>query len=184
MEQALGGVLDAVLLVGIIHKDRSASEAKHLMILEEVTDPLVRIAELTAVALVEDEDDLLVPLPLHHLEVFALADGGVELLQGCNYELGIIGELLHELGGVIRGIHTALGEAVELLDRLIVEILTINAEDHLMHVCTTCEDLTRLEGGQRLTRSRGVPDVAITVSLWWVLHPIYNRLSGVVLVRT
>ena len=95
MEQVLGGVLPAILFVRVIHKDRSASEAEHLMIVEEVTYPLMRIAELTAVTLVEDKDNLLIPLPLHLLEVFALADRCIELLQGRDDELGIIGELLH-----------------------------------------------------------------------------------------
>ena len=36
-------------------------------------------------------------------------------------------------------------KAVELRDRLVVQILTVYAEYHLMHVCMACEDLTGLE---------------------------------------
>ena len=87
-------------------------------------------------ALVEDKNDPLVLQRVHLLEIGCFADRRVELLQGCHDELGVrVSELAHQLLGVVSAINTAFAEAVELLDRLVIQILAIDTENHFMHVC-------------------------------------------------
>jgi len=146
-------------------------------------DALVRVAELTAVALVEDENDPFVPQLFHLCQILRLADGGVQLLQGGDDQFGVVGELLHQLAGVVGAVHAAFAEAVELLDRLVIQVLPVHAEHHLIHARQAGDDLRRFEGRERLAAAGGVPDVAVRIDLRRMDHPFHDLHRGVELIR-
>lgn len=108
VEELLGGALSLFVLEGVFNEDRGAGKAEHLGYTEEITYPVMRLAELGAVAFVEDEDYPLVLLGLHLFEVAFVAYGVVELLDGGDDEARVVGELANEHGGVFGGIDTSL----------------------------------------------------------------------------
>ena len=153
--------------------------------MEEVTNAFVGIAELAAVAFVEDEDDPLILEHFHLFQIGLLADSGIQFLQGRHDQLGVrVGELAHQLLRIAGATNAVFLELVKFRHRLVIQILAIHAKDHFVHVRQAGHDLCGLEGGQRLTRSRGVPDVAVGVLGRWILHALYDGLRGVVLIRT
>ena len=158
-----------------------AGEAEQLRFGEEGLDGPVVFAELGAVALVEDEHHALVAQGSQALFVGLLAffpsvlvalagfvqrqaqllDGGDDDLVGV-----VLGEHApHQRFGVGVFLHAAFLKAVEFLAGLAVEILAVHHEQHLFHIGVVLEQGRGLERGERLSRSCGVPDVAVAAVL-------------------
>ena len=154
------------------------------------------VAELRAVALVEDEDHALVAqrfelflvgrlafflLLLVALAVFVqreaeLLDGGDDDLVGV-----VVGEQAADEGaGVGVFLDAAFLEPVELLAGLAVEVLAVDDEEALVDVGVVLEQRGGLEGGERLAAAGGVPDVAVAAVL---VDAVDDGLDGVDLVR-
>lgn len=125
--------------------------------LECLCDGPVHITELTAVALIEDDNNVLaenrVSLILPHEDV--------QFLDGGDDDMYVrITHLPLEHGGAGVAIGRALLEAVVLLHGLIIQIFSVHHEQHLVDVGQAGGQLRRFEGGQRLAAAGGVPDVA------------------------
>ena len=125
--------------------------------LEVLGDGLVHVAELTAMALIEDDDE---PLVKHRMSGI-LFDECSELLNGGNDDFGVIifKLALQDCRGGI-AVRRALLKAVVLLHRLVVQILAVNDEQHLVDVVQLGGQLRRFEGCQRLAAAGGVPDIS------------------------
>ena len=186
LEEVFRGLARGLLVLdllqrGVFLEDRRAGEAEELGLGEELFDGLVVLAELGAVAFVEDEDDALVPqrfelllvgrlavllLLLVALAVFVqreaeLLDGGDDDLVGV-----VVGEqAADEGGGVGVFLDAAFLEFVELLARLPVEVLAVHDEQAFLDVGVVLEQRGGLEGGERLAAAGGVPDVAVAAVL-------------------
>ena len=133
-----------LLVAGVLLKDGRAGETEELGLREEFFDGLMVVAELGAVAFVEDEDDalvsqrlqllfvgrlgvlflLLVPLAVFVQRQTELLDGGDDHLVG----IVIREDASHQSAGVGVFLDTAFLEFVELLARLPVEILAVHYE--------------------------------------------------------
>ena len=135
------------LVAGVLLEDRRAGEAEELGLGEELLDGLVVVAELRAVAFVEDEDHALVAQRFELVRVgrqalllaalVALAvfvQRQAELLDGADDDLvgGVVGEqAADERAGVGVLLDAAFLEAVELLAGLAVEVLAVDDEEAL-----------------------------------------------------
>ena len=144
------------------------------------------VAELRAVALVEDEDHprlakrfkaWLVVAPALAVECAAkLLDGGDDHLVG-----RVVGEEPADEGfGVGVLLDAAFLEPVELLAGLAVEVLAIDDEQALFDVRVGLEKRGGLEAGERLAAAGGVPDEAVAKLL---VDALDDALDGVDLVR-
>ena len=181
---------------GVVLEDRRAGEAEELGVGEELLDGLVVVAELRAVALVEDEDHALVAqrfellacrwpaLALALLVALAvLVEREAELLDGADDDLVgvVVGEQpADERAGVGVLLDAAFLEAVELLAGLAVEVLAVDDEEALLDGRVGLEERGGLEAGERLAAAGGVPDVAVAAVLVDALDDV---LDGVDLVR-
>ena len=177
-------------------EDGRAGEAEELGLGEELLDGLVVLAELRAVAFVEDEDDALVAQRFELLLVGGLAvlfpllvalavfiQREAELLDGGDDDLVgvVVGEqAAHEGGGVGVFLDAAFLEAVELLARLAVEVLAVHDEEAFVDVRVVLEQGGGLEGGERLAAAGGVPDVAVAAVL---VDAVHDGLDGIDLIR-
>ena len=145
---------------GVLGEDGRAGEAEQVVVPERLGDGGVHLAELRAVALVEDEDGV----PVEHLarEVRVL-EVARELLDGGHADApvgGVGGEVGGERAGVPGAVDGALLELVVLLHRLVVEVLAVDHEQHLLDALHLGRQLGSLEAGERLARAGRVPDVA------------------------
>jgi len=166
---------------GVLFKDRRAGKAEELGLGKEVLDGLVGLAELGAVALVEDEDHALVAKRSELVAVFHSAslravlvafavfiEGEAELLDGGDNDLvGVVvrDEAADECGGVGVFLNAAFLEAVELFAGLAIEVLAVDDEEALVDVGVEFEECGGLERGEGLARAGGVPDVAVATVL-------------------
>ena len=137
-------------------EDRRAGEPEEVVALERLGDRRVHVAELRAVALVEDD---------HHVAVVDLValvagDERAELLDRRDDDpsTGILELPLQDGGRRVR-VRSSLLEAVVLLHRLVVEVLAVDDEQHLVDRGELAGELGRLEAGERLARTGGVPHV-------------------------
>ena len=157
---------------------------------KELLDGLVVLAELRAVALVEDEDH---PLVAERLEPLLVVAGDVlvaccsqrqpELLDGRDDDLVrvVVGQqAADQRCGVGVFLDAAFLEAVELLAGLAVEVLAVDDEEALVDIWFVLEECGGLEGGERLAAAGGVPDVAVAAVL---IDAVDDGLDGVDLVR-
>ena len=172
-----GDLLDG----GVLLEDGRAGEAEELGLGEELLDGLVVVAELRAVALVEDEDHPLVAQRFEHILV-----GGLSALLALLVALaGLVerqAELLDraddDLVGVVVGkqpadegsgvgvlLDATFLEAVELLAGLAVEVLAVDDEEALLDGRVVLQQRGGLEAGERLAAAGGVPDVAVAAVL-------------------
>ena len=128
------------------------------MILFEIFDDgRVHVAELAAVALVEDDDH---SFPIDRMCLLLLDEGG-QLLDGGDDDMGVVVlQLLFQNGGGGVAVGRSLLKAVVLLHGLVVQVLPVHHEQHLVDVGQLGGQTGRLEGGQRLAAAGGVPDVA------------------------
>ena len=151
------------------------------------------LAELRAVALIEDEDDalvtergeqllpgrlvvllpLLVPLAALIQREAELLDGGDDHLVG----VGLREQPADEGGSVGVLLDAAFLEAVELLPRLPVEVLPVDHEDALVDMFVLLEQGRGLEGGERLAAAGGVPDEPVAVILIDALDEVLHGID-------
>ena len=123
-----GGEMRILHMTGICGEDRRTGEAEHMILLEVHDDRSVHIAELTAVALVKDDDDVL----LIHRMTLILIDKGRELLDGRDDDPRVVVlELLFQDRGRGIAVRGALFKAVIFFHRLVVEIFSVHDEQHL-----------------------------------------------------
>src|SRR5690606_2609164 len=183
-------------LRGVFLENGRAGEAEELGVREEPLDGLVALAELGAVALVEDDDDALVAEGFEEFAVglaalpLALAvapavfvEREAELLDGGDDDFVglVVGEqAADERGGVGVGLDAAFLKAVELVARLAIEILAVHDVETLVDGWIVAEERGGLEGRARLAAARGVPDVAVAAAL---LDAVDDGLDGVDLIR-
>ena len=128
-----------------------------MILFERFNDGNVHIAELTAVALVEDDDDVFFEdgMPL----VFFNED--VEFLNGGDNNSRVrIFELSFKNGGGSIAIRRALLETVVFLHGLIVQVFSVDHKQNLVDISQCGRQLRRFEGSQRFTAARRVPDIA------------------------
>ena len=140
----------------VVLEDRSAGEAEELGVREELLDGLVVLAELRAVALVEDEDhplvaELLEPLlerrpPPSDVQLLVLAvlvEGKPELLDGRDDDLVrvVVGfEAADKRRGIGVLLDAVLLEPIELLAGLAVEVLAVDDEEALVNALVGLEE--------------------------------------------
>ena len=128
-----------------------------MILFERFNDGNVHIAELTAVALVEDDDHML----LIDLVGRVFLDEGGQFLDGGDDDMGVVVlQLLFQDGGGGVAVGGPLFKAVIFLHGLVVQILPVHHKQHLVDIIQLGGQPGRLEGGQRLTAAGGVPDVA------------------------
>ena len=141
----------------IERENRRAGEAEHVVLSKVLHDGGVHVAKLAAVALVEDDDDLLV---IDRMTGVLLNEGRELLNRRDNDMRRWVGELaLEDLrGGVAVG--SPLLKAVILLHGLVVQILAVHDKKHLVDKGKLGGNPGRFEGGQGLARAGGVPDIA------------------------
>ena len=178
------GLLTVDFLIGrVLLEDGRAGEAEQLGLGEELTDGPVVLAELGAVALVEDEDDALVAQGLEAFAIFFLVTAiqcQSELLNGRDDHLvGVIigAQALHEGFGVGVFLHATRLETVEFLPGLAVEVLAVHHEQAFFDIGIVLEQGGSLERGQRLATSGGVPDVAVAPVLVDAVDDGLNRID-------
>lgn len=142
---------------GVFRKDGCAGEAEEVIVAERARDVGVHVAELAAVAFVEDEDD--VP-GVDGVAAVCLDEGG-ELLDGRDDDRdGCVVDLFGELSGGLVRRDRSCGEGVVFLDGLVVQILAVDDEEDLVDAFHASGELRRLEGGEGLPGTRRVPDVS------------------------
>ena len=148
---------------GVLREDRGAGEAKDVISLELPRDEGVHVAELRAVALVEDEDHLLLGDGFHLLLIGLVFQHRCQFLYRCDDEF-LLRVAACQLSAQDVGAGVAVGstflEAVILFHRLVVQVFAVDDKDHLVDEVELCGQPCRLEGGQRLARARGVPDIS------------------------
>ena len=128
-----------------------------MVVAEGSRDVGVHVAELAAVAFVEDEDD--VP-GVDGVPTVAL-DEGRELLDGGDDDRGgRVVDLVGELACGLVGGDGSLGEGVIFADGLMVEVLTVDDEENLIDPFHAGGELRGLEGCEGFSRTGGVPDVS------------------------
>lgn len=134
-----------LLVGGVGLEDRCAGETEELRVGEEVLDGPVVVAELRAVAFVEDEHHALVAQGFQALFVFALVVAikrEAKLLDGGNNDLigVIVGEQApHQRFGIGVFFDAAFLELVEFFPCLPVKILAINDEQAFFDVWIVLE---------------------------------------------
>ena len=125
-----GGEMRILHMTGVCGEDRRAGEAEHMILFEVLDDRGVHIAELTAVALVKDDDDVL----LIHRMTLVLIDEGRELLDRGDYDPRVVVlQLLFQDRGRDIAVRGALFKAVIFLHRLVVEVFSVHDEQHLVN---------------------------------------------------
>ena len=176
----MGCTLAMLIFNGIIRKNGSTSKAKELRILKIILNPLVRLTKLAPMTLVKNENN---PFTLDRLQpilVALLADSRIQFLNGGNDKFGIIFKLANQNIRAFGTIYTPLAETIKLLGSLVIQIPAIHHEYYLLNLRHIHDNLTRLKGGKRLTRTRSMPDIPI---LCRVFNPIYQSLHRIILIR-
>ena len=162
-------------------ENRRTRESDVVRVAEMPLDVAVHLAELAAVALVDDEHDLLVAVRIHQRLVALALDRVRHLLDGRHDELAVrLLQLPHQHGGRIRPVNTVLLERVVLVHGLVVEVLSVNQEDDLVDPRLIAQKLRQLEGRERLARTSACEDVPVLVRLQ---HAPLRRLHGENLIR-
>ena len=181
-EKRLGGE-DAMPLRHAVHLEAGRpGEAEELRVCEMPDNVAVHVAELAAVAFVDDEYDFLVLVGVHHLRVPRSLDGDCHLLHRRDDELAaLVLHLADENVRLVRRIHGTLLELVELLGGLRIEVFAVNKENDLLDLRAGGENLSRLERGERLARAGRVPDVGVLRGERRLPHECFH---GIDLIRT
>ena len=148
---------------GIGRKNRRTRKAKQVIILKILDNVLVHIAKLAAMALVKNQDNVL----LENLMSLIAGNKQRQLLNRCDddfismrvafgipvFQLA----LQHLRGGVAVG--RAFFKAVIFFHGLVVQILAVYHEQNFINVGEIGGQLRRFEGCQRFAAARGMPDV-------------------------
>ena len=142
---------------GIDRKNRRTRKPEQVIILERLGDSLMHVAELAAVALIEDDDKTLLERGMS----FVFTHEDVELLNGRDDDMYVrVAHLPLEDGGARVAVGRSLFKAVILFHRLIVEVFSVHYEQHLVDILQAGRQLRCLKGGQRLAAAGCVPDIA------------------------
>ena len=113
----------------VLREDGCAGEAEQVVVSEVPSDGSVHLAELAAMALVEDDDHV----PVVDGVVWVPLDEDAELLNGRHEDgLLVVREVARELGGVLRAVDGALLELVVLAHGLVVQVLAVDHEHDLV----------------------------------------------------
>ena len=140
----IGGRSAVLALVGF--EDGRSREADVVRVAEVALDVAVHLAELAAMALVDDEHDFFVAVRIHQLFVPLALDGVRHLLNRRHDEPPVrLPQLLYQHGRRIRTVHAPFLEGVVLVYRLVVQILTVNQEDDLVHPRLVAQKLRQFE---------------------------------------
>ena len=67
----------------ILNKDRCASKAEYLRVVEELHDILVTFSEMASMTFIEDHHDARMTYFLNTTAIPLLTDSGIEFLYGC-----------------------------------------------------------------------------------------------------
>ena len=138
-------------------KDRRPRESEDVILLERLCDCRVHLAELRAMALIENQHNMLAIDRVRPV----LTDEIRQLLDRRHHNAcSIVRKLPRKHRRRSVPVRRPLLEAVIFLHRLVVEILAVDHEQHLVNLRHCRGELRRLERGQRLARARRVPDVA------------------------
>ena len=71
----------------ILYKDRCASKAEYLRVVEELNDVLVAISEMASMTLIEDHHDARMTYFFYTTAIPLLTDSGIKFLNGGNNNL-------------------------------------------------------------------------------------------------
>ena len=165
-------------LVGF--EDRGTGEADVICVPEVPVDVSVHLAELAAVAFVDDEDDLLVPVGIHQGFIALGVHSVRHFLDGCDDQLAVrILQLLHQHIGAVGVINAILFKGVVFVHRLVIQVLPVDEEDDLVHSRLVPEELCQFEGGQRFAAAGAGEYIAVLVGLQ---HPLSRCLHRVNLI--
>ena len=141
---------------GVDSEDGCAGEAEEVVVLEGLGDRGVHVAELRAVALIEDDHDM----PVVDRVALVRADERRQLLDRGDDDPGTgVLELLFQHRGRGVRVRGTLFEPVVLTHRLVVEVLAVYDEQHLVDTGQFGCQLRGLKRGQGLTGAGGVPHV-------------------------
>ena len=136
----------------------------------------MHIAELTAVALIKDNYNLLV----RHGVPCVLFDECAELLNGCNYNFCVgVFKLPFKNCGRCIAVRRTLFKAVVLLHRLIVQIFSVDDKEHFIYIIEACCKLCGLEGRQSFTAAGGMPYIAASLhrAVFFVIVGNFNAIE-------
>ena len=135
----------------------------------------MHISELTAVALVEDNDNVLFKDGMSLI----FFDKFIQLLNGRDNDPRIrIFKLFFEDGGGSVAVRRSLFKAVVFLHRLVVEILSVNHKQNLVDIRERGSKLRGFERGQRLAAARRVPNISAAVDRT-VLFVVIGNLNSI-----
>ena len=187
---------------GILGKDGRAGKAKNMVVSEIPVhldvpaalfddtpyDTGVHIAKLAAVALIEYQNNVLIPDGM----VRVLSDEHIQLLDGgdndaVRVEIAFFVPILqlalqHRSAAVAVG--RALLEPVVFLDGLVVQVLAVHHKQHLVNVGQGRGKLRRLKGSQGFAAACRVPDVTAGLQgagfliVGGYFDPVQNPLGG------
>ena len=117
----------------------------------------MHIAELGAVALVKNQHHMLF---IHHMPL-VFADESIQLLNGGDDDADVlVFQLFFEYLGRCVAVCRTFFKKVILDHRLVVEVLSVNDKEHLIHRGQSRGELSRLKTGECLARSGGMPNIA------------------------
>ena len=140
----------------VFREDWRSGEAEHMIALEGVSDAIVHLVELRAVAFVENQ---------HHVGIVdvvlaVLGNKAAELLDGGDDDAaGRVLKLALENGGVGIAVSRTFLEAVVFLHRLIVKVFAVHYEEDFVYSVHLGGELRCLERGQSFAAACGVPDI-------------------------
>ena len=155
-----GGLDDTGASGHILDEDGRTCESKEIVFLETLDDELVHIAELRAVALVEDHHDFL----MVDVAIRVLLDVARQFLYRRDDNLALrVGNLLFQNPCGCVAVGGSFLETVVLAHGLIVQILAVDNEQHFVDIWKARGKLGGLERGERLAATRGMPDVAASL---------------------
>lgn len=169
------------VLAAVRLEDGRAREPDVVRVAEVALDVAVHLAELAAMALVDDEHDLLVAIRVHQRLVSLALDGVRHLLDRRHDEFAVVLlQLPDQHGGRVGAVHAVLLERVVLVHGLVVQILAVDQEDDLVDARLVTQELRQLERRQRLARTRAREDIAVLVG---IQHTALRGLHRVDLIR-
>ena len=162
-------------------KDRGPGETDVIGLPEVAVDIAVHLPELAAMALIDDENDFLIPVGVHQGLVALRLHRIRHFLDRRDNQLAVgILQLLHQDKSAVGVIHTVLLKGIVLIHRLIVEVLPVDEEDDFIDPRLVPQELGQLEGGQGLAGSGAGKDVAVLIGFQ---NAAAGSLHGIDLVR-
>ena len=163
-------------------KDRCTSKADIICFLEVTVDITVHLSELRAVALINDENHLLCAERIHQGFIALGIDSIRHLLNGCDNQFTVrILQLLHQNISAVRIVYTILLKGIIFINRLVIEVFTVNQEDDFINPWLIPKNLRQLKRCKRLSRASAGKNIAILVCF---KHTLLSCLYRKYLIRT